>query len=399
MHIRVSSVRKESTYAKIITLVQQAQDSHAPLVRLADRYSTVFTIITLVIATVAYVTTMDVTNVLAVLVVATPCPLLLATPIALIGGMSASAKRKIIIKNLSSIEVLSRVDVMILDKTGTITLGRPLVTQVDVRDSNYTRDTVLCIAGAIEHNSLHPVAKAIVIAARESLAPAFHATNVHETIGVGITGTVNGVEYTLAKHVTSDHLTIELRTATSTVAVFTLEDQVKIDSRGGIQKLIQSGLSLFMLTGDKKAVADTLAKSIDARITVQANCTPEDKIARIRQLQSEGHVTAMVGDGINDAPALAGADVGMVFSNEEQTAASEAADIVFLGGDFSLVLEVLLISRRTIRIAMQSIIVGIGLSIISMILAAFGFIPPLFGSMWQEVIDVLVILNALRASR
>jgi len=399
MHIQVTSERKESTYAKIIALVQQAQDSHAPLVRLADKYSRIFTVITLLLCAAAYVGTGDFSNVLAVLVVATPCPLLLATPIALIGGMNACAKQKIIIKNLASIEVLSRVDAMILDKTGTITLGRPTVTDVSILDPHYTRESVLSIAGAIEHNSLHPIAKAIVIAAKESLAPAVYATEVNEVVGKGISGTVDGNRYTLSKHLSSDHLTIELQKDSAPIAILTLEDEVKIDSKKEIHKLIRSGLAIFMLTGDKKAIADRLAQSIDPAITVQANCTPEDKIARIRELQSQGHITAMVGDGINDAPALAGADVGMVFSNEEQTAASEAASIVFLGGDFSLIMQVLLISKRTIRIAMQSIIIGIGLSVLSMIFAALGWIPPLFGSIWQEVIDVVVIVNALRASR
>lgn len=410
IRIKITAVDKDSTYRKIIEMVRQAKDSQAPLIRLADRYSTFFTIATFAIAVFGYMYSGDAETVLAVLVVATPCPLIIAAPIALVGGMNASAKHKVIIKKLGSLEVLSRTNAVILDKTGTITLGHPTVREVQVIDQSYTEEKIYTIAGAIEHNSLHPFAKAIVIAAKDRGAPYIQAQDIEEKIAKGISATVEGVRYSLGKYSKSDHLSIGLYIDENSsehkanlkkcIAAFFFEDKIKPDSVHSIQTLVKSGLELFMMTGDKPEVAHRLAQQLgEHNITVQASCTPEQKMQKIQELKQQHKITAMVGDGINDAPALAAADVGMVFSNEEQTAASEAADIVFLGGDFSLVLKTLFIAKRTIRIALQSIWIGISLSILSMIAAALGYIPPLFGSIWQEVIDVFVIVNALRASR
>ncbi len=397
--IRVTVEDRESTYRKLIGLVEQAQESKAPLVRLADRYSLVFTAVTAVIAIAAYLMTRDMNIVLAVLVVATPCPLLIATPIALIGGMSSAAKQKVILKNLASIEVLSRVKHIVFDKTGTITLGEPIVTAVVLKDQSYSESQVLAIASSIEHNSLHPIAKAIVLHARAQQVEPAHAINIQEKIGEGISGEVDGTRYLLAKYSASDHFTIALKSGEQLIALIEMADAMKQGSKEQMQQLIAQGYALEMLTGDKEAVAQEVAAQVGVAMMIQANCTPEQKLQRIRELQEQGYVVAMVGDGINDAPALAAANVGIVFSNEENTAASEAADIVLLGGELQQVLSVFGVARRSIRIALQSIWIGIGLSVICMIAAAFGHIPPLVGSLLQEGIDILVIVNALRASR
>ncbi|MFA6475676.1 MAG: heavy metal translocating P-type ATPase [Patescibacteria group bacterium] len=399
MVINVTTADDQSTYRKIIKLVQEAESSQAPLVRLADRYSTIFTLLTAIIAGTAYFFTRDVEIILAVLVVATPCPLILATPIALIGGMSAAARQKIIMKNLASIEVLSRTQALIFDKTGTITLGHPVINQVEVKDTVYSEEKILGIATAIEHNSLHPFAKAIVQHTKDKNISIPKVEKVEEVVGIGISGMIDGQRYTLAKYKNTEQLTIEVTGEGKLIALLHFEDQVKLDSKQHLDLLEQSGFEMYMLTGDKQTVADALVKSMGINISVQGNCSPEDKLARLRELQKSGKVTAMVGDGINDAPALAAADVGIVFANEEHTAASDAADVVLLGGDFTLVLRVFNIAKRTIKIALQSIWVGIGLSVLSMIAAAFGWIPPLIGSLWQECIDVIVIINALRAAR
>lgn len=183
------------------------------------------------------------------------------------------------------------------------------------------------------------------------------------------------------------------------LAVFSFEDEIKSDSKKIINQFKNLGFKLFIFTGDKQIAADKVAAELGEGIEVKAECTPADKQNGIKELQHDKQVVAMVGDGINDAPALALADVGMVFSNEEQTAASEAADIVFLGGDFKHVSEVVNLSKRTISIAMQSILVGIGLSLTAMVIASVGLIPPIIGAGIQEAIDVGVIINALRASR
>lgn len=401
--VSVTRADKDSTYRKIIEMVQQAEAEKAPLIRLADRYSTIFTIITFILCGIAYALSHEMGRVLAVLVVATPCPLILATPIALFGGVNAAARVHVLIKKLASLEVLSRVDTVIFDKTGTITLGRPLVHDVIIRDTAYTEKKIISIAAALERNSLHPLAKAVVDHAHHTHVPKVRATKIGEIIGQGIMGTIENEVYTLRKM--KEHHegnAIELVKGEHAIAIIEFEDKLKSDAEKIIMMLKEHGLSLNIFTGDKKENAtrmvDQLGKAKEW-ITVYPNCTPEDKKDGVARLKKEKHITAMIGDGINDAPALALSDVGMVFSNGEHTAASEAADIVFLGGDLSIVWKTIMIARRTIRIALESIFVGIGLSIVAMIFAAFGFIPPITGALLQEGIDVMVILNALRASK
>lgn len=396
--IKVTKAQKDATYTKIIQMVQNAQNEKAPLVRLADKYSTIFTAITFIIATAAYIISgYDLSRVLAVLVVATPCPLILATPIALMGGVNAAAKKRIIIKKLASLEVLSRVSAVIFDKTGTITLGKPCVSAFETKEKD--KDYLISIAEAIERNSLHPLAKAIVSYAKEQKVQVKHALKVTEKVGKGIQGEVDGELYTLSKLSGQSGMAIGLFKKDEQLGVFTFEDEIKRESKATIKRLKTSELDLYIFTGDKQEAAEKVLEHLGEKVEIRANCTPEDKQQGILELKKKGKVTAMVGDGINDAPALALADVGMVFSNEEQTAASEAADIVFLGGDFSMVTTSHNVANATIAIAMQSILWGIGLSILSMLFAAAGVIPPLFGAGIQEVIDVAVIINALRASR
>lgn len=398
--VKVTRASNESTYKKIVDMVKSAQEEKSPMVRLADKYSTVFTIVTFVIAVFAYVNSnFDLSRVLAVLAVATPCPLIIATPIALLGGVNASAKRKIIVKKLASLEILSRVNAIAFDKTGTITLGKPLVSGIKMIDEKLSEKEALAIAEAIERNSLHPLAKALVIHAAREKAQSYRAENVHEIIGNGIAGKVNNREYTLAKINEEEGMAIGLLEKDKLICKFYFEDKIKEESKQTVAHLNDIGLQLYIYTGDKKEAAQKIVKELGENIIVNAECTPEDKQRGIQELKREGKVTAMVGDGINDAPALALADVGMAFSDSEQTAASEAASIVFLGGDFSMVLESWKIAKRTIVIAKQSIMWGIGLSVVAMLAASVGIISPLYGAGLQEAIDVGVILNALRASK
>lgn len=401
IRIRVTNDEKSSSYSKIIELVSRAQAEKAPLVRLADKYSLWFTILTFIISGVAYFQFRTLESILAVLVVATPCPLILATPIALIGGMNKSAKKRAIVKKLASIEVLSRVNAIVFDKTGTITLGKPIVSKFDINNKDLDRKNLLSIASAIERNSLHPLAKAVVAYADENKSTKIHAKNVHEEVGKGITGNVDGKEYTLSKISSEDSadMSIGLFQDKKLLASFTFSDQIKDNTKSVISSLRASGISISLYTGDRREVAKKLIEKLGIDIDFRADLKPEDKGKLIKGLQEEKRIVAMVGDGINDAPALALSDVGMVFSNEEQTAASEAADVVFLGGNFNSVLETYDDAKNTIRIAKQSILWGIGMSVAAMIAASFGLIPPIAGAMLQEAIDVIVILNALRSSR
>lgn len=397
--INVSKKEADSTYRKIINMVQSASGEKAPMVRLADRYSTYFTIISLAIAGFAYFISHDLSQVLSVLVIATPCPLILATPIALLGGVNASAKKRIIVKRLAALEVLSRVDAIIFDKTGTITLGKPIVTSFVLETRSYTEKQLLAIAESIERNSLHPLAKAIVEFAKKQKAPLLHAEKIQETIGSGISGIIKNKTYTLAKMSQKAGMAIGLSENKKLLATFLFADEIKKDAKEIIAHLKELGLHLYIYTGDKKEAGEAVARELGEGVTVKAECTPEDKKVGIELLKKEGKTVAMVGDGINDAPALALSDVGMVFSNEEQTAASEAADIVFLGGDFSQVYTALRISKQTIRVALTSIFLGIGLALVGMGFASVGYIPPIIGAILQETIDVVSIVNALRASR
>jgi heavy metal translocating P-type ATPase len=405
--IKVTKPDKDSTYKKIISMVENAQDEKSPFIRLSDKYSTYFTLITLAIAGLAFLIHHDLQSILAVLVIATPCPLIIATPIALLGGMNKAAKRRIIVKKLTSLEALARITALVFDKTGTITLGKPALTKIECLDPDYSENRVLAIGEALERNSLHPIAKTIIAYAKKKHVSTPRAHHIEEKIGTGISGTIDGKTYTLSKLENSGQIgmAIGLFLDEKELAIFHFEDSIKKESKQTITNLKKLGLALHIFTGDKKVVAEQIAAQLEEQVHIEAELKPEDKQKLIGILKSsesisgQKSVVAMVGDGINDAPALAKADVGLVFSNEEQTAASEAADIVLLGGDFSLVSDTIHIAKRTIRIAIQSISWGIGLSIGGMMLAAFGYIPPLLGAGIQEAIDVAVIINALRASR
>jgi len=398
--VNVTKESGDSTYNKIVSMVKNAQDEKSPFVRLADSYSGVFTIVTLFITGFAYAYSgFDLTRALAVLAIATPCPLIIATPIALLGGVNASSKKNIIVKKLASLEVLARAQAIIFDKTGTITLGKPKVSKFLNLSKNYTDQEILAISESIERNSLHPLAKAVVNFAKENKAVVLHAEKIEEKVGSGISGVLNNKTYTLSKLPSKEGMMIGIFEKDKHLATFVFEDEIKQESKDIIKDLKRRGFQLFIFTGDKKEAAEKVVASLGEDIVIKAEAKPEDKQQGIADLKKKGIVTAMVGDGINDAPALALADVGMVFSNEEQTAASEAADMVFLGGNFSLVIDSLNIAKRTIKIAKQSIFVGIGISILGMVVASLGFIPPIGGAFLQEGIDVVVILNALRASR
>ncbi|HET9946521.1 MAG TPA: heavy metal translocating P-type ATPase [Patescibacteria group bacterium] len=398
--IEVTKSLEDSTYSKIIELVKNAQEEKAPLIRIADQYSTYFTGITFIIAIAAFSHFHTLTSILAVLVVATPCPLILATPIALMGGVNAAAKKRVIVKKLASIESLAKINTLVFDKTGTITLGKPTVTAFSLEKKTIDEDLLLAIATAVERNSLHPLARAISTYAEKKTSKRVKVESIKEEIGKGISGVYNKKTYMLSKLPNDqDTMAIGIFEGKTLLGIFTCEDEMKKQSKDVIESLKNLGLHLFIFTGDKLSVAQKLVAQLGIPIEIKAQLSPDDKEKEVGKLKSKKMAVAMVGDGINDAPALARADVGIVFSNQEQTAATDAADVVILGGNFSVVLETVLGSKRTITIAKQSIFWGIGMSIAAMIFAAWGLIPPLYGAILQEGIDVVVIINALRAAK
>jgi heavy metal translocating P-type ATPase len=409
------STASESTYAGIVRLVREAQDSKAPLVRLADRYALVFLAATLAIAGGAWVASGDAVRALAVLVVATPCPLILAAPVAIISGVSRAAERGVILKGGGVLETLGRVRVLLFDKTGTLTAGRPMVRDVEA-PTGYDPNEVLRLAASVDQMSPHVLAGAIVRSAHErGLKLSFPSDLVDET-GHGLRGVIDGhtvavgrIEW-VAPRVPTPEWARRLRRRTSfegaanvfvaidgsLAGVLILDDPIRLDTARTLRALRQAGIERFvMVTGDHIDVAETVGAAVGVN-EVLAERTPAEKVEAVVAERAYG-VTAMVGDGINDAPALAAADVGVAMGARGSTASSEAADVVLVVDRLDRLAEAIRIARRARAIALQSVIAGIGMSVVAMMVAAAGFLPPTAGALLQEGIDVAVILNALRA--
>jgi heavy metal translocating P-type ATPase len=415
--LRVTASAAESTYAGIIRLVQAAEESKAPFVRLADRYALAFLGLTLALAVVAWLAEHSAVRALAVLVVATPCPLILAAPAAIIAGVSRAAKHGIIVKGGGPLETLARMSVLLLDKTGTVTSGRPQVVAVETF-GGMPSDDVVRQAASVEQVSVHPFAPAILGEARSRSVELSFPTDVREQMGTGIAGSVDGRRVAVGQLAfavpnatrTPELRSIETRTAvegSSSVyvsvdgvlaGVLLLQDPIRPEAPRALRSLRAAGVRrIHMVTGDHPDVAELVGDALGVD-RVFAERTPEEKVEIIKVVRSEG-VTAMIGDGINDAPALALADIGIAMGARGATAASEAADVVLTADRLEGLVLATRIAQRTRRIALESVLVGMGLSLVAMIFAAAGYITPVAGAVLQEAIDVLVILNALRALR
>jgi len=389
-----------STYAKIVDLVRDAQKHQAPFVRLTTAANLPFTILTLAISGGAYLLTGDLTRVLAVLVIATPCPLIIAAPVAFIGGLSRAAGRNIIVKTPATLESLAGITTIFFDKTGTLTLGSPKLTDIVPKSAHMTEAEALSLAAALEFHSIHPLARAVVAAARElNLSPA-PATEAREVLGTGISGMVDGKFLTLEQASEGDHkeggISLLLTADGNPLAVFHFSDVLKDNAKKFLTALTREGYKVAILTGDRKDHAEAIFAGLP--LNVCADCTPEEKYRLVDEAKKRGEKVAMVGDGLNDAPALAKADVGIVFSGTENSASIEAAHVAILGRDVMLIGELFALSKRSVRIARQSVYTGIGLSTIGMLAAAGGAIVPVEGAIIQEAVDVTVIVNALRAA-
>jgi heavy metal translocating P-type ATPase len=413
--LQAVATAEASTYAAIVRLVQEAEASRAPFVRLADRYSWFFLPLTLAVAGLGWLLSGDPVRALAVLVVATPCPLILAAPVAFVAGISRSARRGIIVKGGGAIEALASARTLLLDKTGTLTIGIPTVTRIE-GFRNLSQDELLYLAASLDQVSPHVLAAAIVRGARERGLALTFPTEVAEKLGTGIEGTVDGRRVALGK---IDWIAagrplparaLEVRQEVSVqglsnvfigvdgepAGVIVLEDPVREDSAATLAALRRLGIRrIVMVTGDHRSVAERVGHALGAE-AVLAGCTPEDKVRAVRQ-ESEAAPTAMVGDGVNDAPALAAAGVGIAMGARGATASSEAADVVLMLDRLDRLVDALSIARRARAIARQSVLAGMGLSFAAMLVAAAGYLPPLAGALFQEAIDVAVILNALRA--
>lgn len=400
----------DSQYEQIIKLVKAAAKSEAPFVRLADKYAIPFTVISFGIAGSAWAISGESIRFLEVLVVATPCPLILAAPIAIISGMSRAAKHGIIIKTGSALEKLAAVQTIAFDKTGTLTKGEPEVDQVKTYHG-FKQGEVLSLAAALEESSNHVLAKAIIGKAKAAKAPQQKAKHVKELSGNGLVAKVGAKEVIVGRlSLMSEHdITLpenfdakDIQSTAAFVAVdqklagvITFKDELRSETKTTLQKLRRLGVkNMLLVTGDHASVAKSVAKQVGIK-DFHAEALPGDKILALEKITDRP--VAFVGDGVNDAPVLTASDLGIALGARGSTAASESADVVIMVDDLGHVAQSRAIAKRTFFIAQQSIFVGIGLSILLMAIFATGKFKPIYGAAIQELVDIVVIFNALRA--
>ncbi len=405
--MRVTARVEDSQYQRIVALVEEASQSRAPLVRLADRYAVPFTVASLLIAGLAWYLSGDPTRFAEVLVVATPCPLLIAAPVAFMGGMSRAARGGIIVKGGGTLEKLSRVKTVVFDKTGTLTYGQPSLEAVHP-ENGWTADDVLAAAASAEQYSTHVLADSVRLAARhrglepeEASTATEYATNgvvAELPIGTVVVGkrsfvaTFAGAVPTVT--MTSGHLAIWVAINGTFAGTLVMSDRLRDNAAETVTAFRSMGATeVMMVTGDLQATADSIA--LEAGLTrVHAEALPQDKVSVLDTIERP---VVMIGDGVNDAPALAAADVGIAMGARGSTAASETADVVIMADDVSRTAYAMAISQRTMKVAYESIWLGIGLSAGLMLVAAFGHLPAIAGAATQEIVDLAAILNALRA--
>jgi heavy metal translocating P-type ATPase len=412
--LRALATARQSTYAGIVRLAEEATRRRAPMVRLADRYAAVFVPFTLLIGGLSWLLTGQLVRAVAVLVVATPCPLILATPIAIVSGLSRSARGGVVVRDGGSLETLGRARTLLVDKTGTLTLGRPSAASV-VAPAGTDQDEILRLAASLEQLSQHVLAAAIVREANQRGLKLSTPTDVREEPGIGASGHVEGKHIEVGQlsgpfppwlRLHQEQVSSSLDSASLSwvridgelSAALVMADPVRDDAARTIQRLRDAGFSrVVMLTGDQRQIASQVAEIVGVDDFV-AQCGPEEKARRVRD-ECARAVTVMVGDGINDAPALAEASVGVAIGGQGATASAEVADAVLTVNRLDRLADTVEIARHARRIATQSAVGGMGLALIAMGFAAAGLLPPVAGAFLQEGIDVIVILNALRALR
>lgn len=411
--LRATGTAEESTYAGVVRLARETEAGSAPVVRLADRFAAWFLPVTLVLAGSAWALSGDPVRAVAVLVVATPCPLLLAAPAAIASGLSRTARHGVVVKGGGALETLGRARTLVLDKTGTLTRGQPEVVDI-VPAPGHTADEVLRLAAAVDRMSSHVLATAIVrVAAHRGLdVPA--AADVREQPGSGTSGTVAGRRVHVGKAppdasspwmavqrsraALDSAMTVWLRVDDELAGVILLRDAVRGDAARTLRRLRSAGIErVVMLTGDRRETAESVAALLDVD-EVLAERTPAEKVAGVRE-EAGRAPTIMVGDGINDAPALAAAQVGVAMGARGSAASTQVADVVLTTDRLDRLADAMDVARRARRIALQSAGAGMGLSLLAMVAAALGALPPASGALLQEAIDVAVTLNALRALR
>lgn len=407
LRMKVTKAAKDSQYQTLVKLVKESEAKPAHFVRLADRYAVPFTITAYVIGGVAWFVSKDPVRFAEVLVVASPCPLILAAPVALVAGMSRSSRNGIVVKTGTTIEKLARAKSIAFDKTGTLTKGSLSVKEIHIESTDFSKEELITYAASAEQESSHILARSLVAYGKANKIALFPVSDLEEITGQGIQAQVNGKMIRVGKaafagsahELSNEKTAVYVSLADQYIGYITFTDIVREESAETITELNSLGIKkTIMLTGDHQSIANQIANQVGIS-EVHADCLPEEKITVLKTLVEEDRPVVMVGDGVNDAPALAVADIGIAMGAHGSTAASESADAVILKDDLSRVSAAIRLSQDTMRIARQSVLIGLIICVILMLIASTGVIPALLGAALQEVIDTVSILSALRARK
>ena len=403
--LTVTKLAKDSQYQQLVKLVQEAEQTPAHFVRLADRYAVPFTVVAILISLLAWWLSKDPRRFAEVLVVASPCPLILAAPVAMVSGMSRASRNGIVMKTGSVLEKLAGARTGAFDKTGTITNGHLTVAQI-LPAGTITKERLLHLAASAEQDSSHILARSLLAYASQHNISLATVSGLTEETGKGITAMIEDHQVKVGKRqfVAPQNQQAVLDTTAIYVSVdgtyygaIAFTDHIRPEAAQTMAKLKAAGVTnLIMLTGYQRAIAQQVAKKVGIS-TVKADLLPQDKIAALQSIPQSEHPVFMVGDGVNDAPSLATADVGIAMGARGSTAASETADVVILKDDLAKVAKAVTISQDTLRIAKQAVLIGIAICTVLMLIASTGVIPAFVGAMLQEVIDTVSILWALKA--
>ena len=404
VQMKVTKEAKDSEYQSIVALVKSSQAQPAKFVKMADRYAVPFTIISLIIGGVAWAVSGDATRFAEVMVVASPCPLLIAAPVALVSGMSSMSAHHIIVKSGPTLEKLARAKTFAFDKTGTLTENQLVVDQVVPAEDSVSKDELQGLAASVEQQSSHVIASSLVKATNKDLIKP--VTNLKETTAQGVEGDVDDkhVKVGKLKFVAPDHEKIDINSTAVFVSIndqfagyITLMDEMRSETPDTIARLKRQGAQdIMMLTGDHKAVAEKVGNK--AGITdIRADLLPSEKIKAIKEVPKDLRPVVMTGDGVNDAPSLTAADVGIAMGAKGATAASESADAVIMVNDLSKINDAVAISKHTMKVANIDVLTAIGVVIIIELIAFTGVIPAFWGAILQEVVDMITISLGLLA--
>ncbi|HZQ10149.1 MAG TPA: cation-translocating P-type ATPase [Anaerolineae bacterium] len=409
IRIRAAQIGQDTTYGHVIQLVEQAEANRGDVQRMADRFSAYYLPIVLAFATLTFLVRRDPLATAAVLVIACSCSIALATPIAMLASIGAAARRGILVKGGKWLEILARADTLLLDKTGTLTLGEPQVTDV-IALNGLNENELLSLAASVERDSEHPLAQAVRAAASAKNVPLHPVEEFQALPGFGVSARVQGqrIEITNARSlndatVTAQAAALEAQGKTvftvkrenQPVGILAASDTLRAQVPEALNQLRALGINYIeLLTGDNQGAASTLAQSLG--IAFRANLLPEDKIRIVRELQAQGKRVVMVGDGVNDAPALAQADVGIAMGVAGTAIAVEAAHITLLREDWLLIPEVFRIARRTMSVVRMNLGFTAVYNIVGLSLAALGILPPVFAAAAQSLPDIGVLVNSSR---